>query len=242
MAGSVSCAERSEHVTLVGERLPHAHEHDVGQPLRCGRRQLRGLPPSPDCLGADLAGAEVVLQPHLPGGAERAAHRAARLRRDAHRHPVRVPHQYGLDDVRPAEPKQRLAGGTAVGCSLGQDLDTERQLSRQTFTERPGDVGHVLVGNRAFPELAPDLLRPECGLTPADKAVGELIQGEVVGAWHRAQRSFSHPRTGARALRRRSACEARCRTPSTGQPSAGPGPHRPRSGRTGARARRDPAR
>ena len=68
-----------DHGIGVEQRLAHAHEHDVGQAL---------VPPAPRVAGVaglvdDLGHVEVAPEAQLAGRAERAADRAARLRRDA---------------------------------------------------------------------------------------------------------------------------------------------------------------
>ena len=89
-ASRVQPRQRLEHRFDVGERLAHAHVDDVGDALR--RVVLRA-----EDLLADLADVEVALEPGLAGRAERAAHRASGLRRDADGGAVAVAHEDGLD-------------------------------------------------------------------------------------------------------------------------------------------------
>ena len=96
---------------VVGHRLAHAHEDDVGDPARpAGDLAAGERPRAGDDLLDDLGGRHVALQPALAGGAERAGHAAAGLRGDAHRDPVGVAHQHRLDQRAVEEPPQRLAG------------------------------------------------------------------------------------------------------------------------------------
>ena len=76
--------DRGEDPVEVEQRLAHAHEHDVRQPLAVGREPARGEADLVDDLG-DL---EVAPEPELAGRAERAADRAAGLARDAQRVPL----------------------------------------------------------------------------------------------------------------------------------------------------------
>ena len=89
------------------ERLAHAHEHKVAQsrPPFGPERPLRV-----EHLGDDLAGAQVAREPHLPRGAEHAAHRAARLRAQAGGVAARVGHENRLDGLAVGEAQQELAG------------------------------------------------------------------------------------------------------------------------------------
>ena len=73
-----------EHPVEVEQRLAHAHEHDVGQPLAGRGQPARRVADLVDDLG-DL---EVAPEPELAGRAERAADGAAGLARDAQRVPL----------------------------------------------------------------------------------------------------------------------------------------------------------
>src|SRR5438445_3242576 len=70
------------HRSVVGERLAHAHEDDVGE-----RGRGRELDPGPH-LPDDLGGPQVADETHAGGRAEAAAHAAAGLARDAEREAV----------------------------------------------------------------------------------------------------------------------------------------------------------
>src|SRR5438093_786328 len=138
--------ERSEDVTLVREGFSHAHEDDVAEALRGRGRQSARFPPAPHHLRRDLAHGQVVAKTHLARRAEGAPHRAAGLRRHADRDAVSIPHQDGLDHVRPAEPEKRLPGRAPVGGPLIQELDADRKRTRQALPERRRNVRHLLVG------------------------------------------------------------------------------------------------
>ena len=93
---------------VVGQRLPHPHEDDVGDPP--GRP---GLPHGDGNLLDDFALGQLPLEPGLTGGAELATHGAAGLGGHADGHPVRVVHEDRLDlgpVVERPEPLGRLAG------------------------------------------------------------------------------------------------------------------------------------
>jgi hypothetical protein len=77
-----------EHVVEVHHRLAHAHEDGVVDVVEA---------PEVQGLVEDLARGQVAPELHLPGGAEAAGQRAARLRREAQRAPVvAVAHEDGL--------------------------------------------------------------------------------------------------------------------------------------------------
>ena len=96
---------RLHHRVVVVERLAHAHEHDVGDPL-AARCELAREEPR---LVEDLAGGQVAAEPGLTGRAERARKRAARLRRDAERRAVaEMLHEHGFDFFAVAQPKEPL--------------------------------------------------------------------------------------------------------------------------------------
>ena len=87
-----SCRRSSDSST--GSTLASGSPMPMNTTLRHAlRRRVLGA----QHLLDDLAGVEVALEAGLAGRAERAAHRAAGLRRDAHRGPVRVAHEHGLD-------------------------------------------------------------------------------------------------------------------------------------------------
>ncbi len=114
--------DRLHQHSVVGERLAHAHKDDVGnvtpffaQPAG----EMQHLP-------SDLTRAQIAQEALLAGSAERAAHGAAGLGRDANSlaTPARVGrvilHQHRLDRVTVVEPQKQLARA-AVGRSLLSD-------------------------------------------------------------------------------------------------------------------------
>ena len=70
----------ADHGLVVGQRLAHAHEHDVGDAARTARDLVAGEGPGAghDLLD-DLGGGHVALQAALAGRAERARHAAPGL-------------------------------------------------------------------------------------------------------------------------------------------------------------------
>ena len=100
---------------LVGERLPHPHEDHVGEVVGGARprAQLRQHGRHPGDLLDHLAHRQVPGEPELPGGAEGAAHGAARLGGDAHRGP---PPRAPLPVLVPAH---RVSGDRGGGAPRG---------------------------------------------------------------------------------------------------------------------------
>ena len=142
--------DRGPRRVVVGERLAHAHEHDVADALR---RRVRGA----QHLLDDLAGVEVALEAGLAGRAERAAHRAAGLRRHAHGRAVGVAHEHGLDlrAVARARP-QPLRRHAVVRGLLDDRVEREREArrrgaSRSARGQRGGVVERHAAGGRARP-------------------------------------------------------------------------------------------
>ncbi len=74
------------------------------------------------------------------------------------------------------EAEHRLSGRATVGRAFVQDLDPKGQVGRE---ECRSYVRHLIVGRVAPPQLGPDLLGAEGGLTPRDETVGELLSGQV---------------------------------------------------------------
>ena len=96
----------------------------------------------------------------------------------------RVAHEHRLDHVLAPELQQRLAGRAAVRCPFVEHLDAERELAREPLAEGRRDVGHLVVGRAALPELGPDLLRPERRLVPRHEPLAQLLLGHVVHRRH----------------------------------------------------------
>ena len=155
-----------EHLVVVVERLAHAHQHDVGDPAAVAPRLAR----RPQQLLEDLAAGEVAAEAHGAGGAERARQRAARLRRDADRAPVAVPHQHRLDrePVQRAEPRlHRLVGRALL---LVEDQVGERQLAGESRADGLRQRRHLVPGGREVARhTLPDLLSPIRWLAPVSE-------------------------------------------------------------------------
>ena len=103
------------HRLVVVQRLSLAHEDHVAHAhagLALGAQHGLG----------DLTCAQVSLEAELARGAEGAAERAARLRRQAERDRPRVPNQHGLDDLTRGEPEQQLARAV-LGPPYGNGLE-----------------------------------------------------------------------------------------------------------------------
>ena len=117
---------RGEHPVVVGQRLAHAHEHDVGQPAAV--RRCRAWPTAAGAhLLEDLGGRQVALQPALARRAERARHAAAGLRRDAHGVALRVAHQHRLERRAVDRAPQHLAGLARVALDLAHRVEQLRE-------------------------------------------------------------------------------------------------------------------
>ena len=185
--------DRRQHPGVVGQRLPHPHEDDVGQPVAplVAQRRRRAAH-----LLQDLRGRQVAGQSTLPGGAERARHAAARLRRDAHRVALRVAHQHRLERGAVDGPPQCLAGLTGVAGDLaGCGQQRREQCLGHLTADRYRQVGHLLrVGDQTAVVLMGQLLGAKGRQTqPRDGlgAAGLVEVGQVSGR-QRTPRRFEN--------------------------------------------------
>ena len=148
-AGSVSRRTAPIDGLVVGQRLAHAHEHDVGDPRRAppGRRRLAAASAARagDDLLDDLGGGHVAGQAGLAGGAERAGHAAAGLAGDAHRDPVGVAHQHATRRAR-----RRTAATASCGSCRRRPRSVRTGVSSggssaatSSSADRRGQVGHL---------------------------------------------------------------------------------------------------
>ena len=130
---------------LVEERLPHPHEHDVGDPHAAVAAEL-------DHLVDDLPRLEVALEAELAGRAERARERAAGLARHARRPEAVMVQQHRLDDRAVVQPERvpRAQVPRAVDRS-----DVERLVRERAPRQR-----------RASARLIPSIARDRRGARP----------------------------------------------------------------------------
>ena len=128
----VQCLDGGQHPVEVEQRLTHAHEHDVRQPLPGRDQPARRRPHLVD----DLGHLEVAPEAELAGRTERAADRAAGLARDAQRvtlarsGPGRVMHQDQFDEGTVSQPVERLLGQPAIRLAhlgIGDRVEAERR-------------------------------------------------------------------------------------------------------------------
>ncbi len=168
--------DRRPRAVVVGQRLAHAHEDDVGEATRPGRPRGRHH------LLDDLAGGELAHEARLAGGAELARHGAAGLGRDAGRHPVGVGHQHGLHPGPVAQGEEPLDGVAAVG-HLSRPLRERRhQRLLQPAAQARREVGHLRRPTGPAVEPVPDLADSVGGLVGEERR--QLLGAEVVGSGH----------------------------------------------------------
>ena len=149
---------------VVGERLAHAHEDDVGDATgTAGHLAARHRPGPGDDLLDDLGGRHVALQTAHAGGAERAGHAAAGLAGDADGGAVGVAHQDRLDEGAVEELPERLAGGALVGLERAQRRHQVGQQRRDEVVALAGrEVGHLgRVVDEPAEVVGGELLGPE---------------------------------------------------------------------------------
>src|SRR6185295_19069850 len=124
----------------------------------------------------DLADREVPHETHLTGRAERARHRAARLRREADRVArAVVRHQYRFDVVRVVQAQQRLARLAVGAGDLRLRLDrAEAERARKEIAERLRQIRKLVPARLgAACDVPPDLPRAVRGLLAVAQPVDE---------------------------------------------------------------------
>jgi hypothetical protein len=150
--GIVENGERGVHRLPVHERLAHAHEHDVRH--RHGRVEQPHLAHLP----GNLVHGQIAREAHGAGGAEGAAQRAARLRRDAQRHPVAVGDGHRLDGLAVAQPEEEFLGAVRRLLARGDAEPGQGEVLGEQRAERRRQVAHVReAGGRRHPQVPHDL-------------------------------------------------------------------------------------
>ena len=179
----VQQAHRLEHAVGVVQRLAHAHEDDVVVAAARARtpvgakRQPRVTVPVQHLVD-DLARRQLAAEPGLAGGAERAAHRAARLAGDADRGPRRraaatgVAHQDRLDALPVGQLVDGLGGQAAIGLQHVAAADgAEPEGSVQVPAQAARQVGDLAEARHLWPvdarhHLGGPIRRLAAGLEP----------------------------------------------------------------------------
>ncbi len=169
------------HRVEVRHRLAHSHEHDVAH----ATLELAGTLRRPHDLFDDLAHGEVTREAGLAGRAEPARHRAPRLTAHAHRRPIRVEHQDGLDPAATLEFPQELDRVATIAHRLGDGAECGRELGVEARPDGLGQVGDVGRVGELCVEPRPQLIEAVAGL--AVEGARQVVAGEVVagdhGAW-----------------------------------------------------------
>ena len=170
--------DRGPRRVVVGQRLTHAHEHDVGESPAGAMRFARG----PHDLFDDLTRGQVTRETRLAGRAKAARHRAARLRRHAHRRPTWIVHEDRFDRGAARQFEQPLNRGAAVGLLPRHfaKRGLERGVGRQRSTQRLRHVAHVVDIGELGVQPVPHLPGP-VGLLVRERGQGrQLLEGQVV--------------------------------------------------------------
>ena len=187
-SAAVQPLDRAPDRGLVGERLAHAHEHDVRDPPTKAASTAR----CPHDLFDDLTGRELPRESGLAGGAEPAAHRTAGLGGDAHGGAIGIEHEDRLDAGTALELPQELDRVGPVAHIFDDRVERHRQLLRQSGAQRSrqvrqlGGVGQMLV------EPLPDLVDAVPGLTDEQGAEGVTVVIET--GEHRVEATGGRPR------------------------------------------------
>jgi len=123
-------AKRVGHLGQIVQRLTHAHEHQ-SEVTGVARPELMH---GDQDLSDDLVGQQVTAEAHARRSAERAAHGAADLARNAERDSTRAWHVHGLDSITPLPGGQfeQQFGRTVCGTAASQQTWwDEREPSAQ---------------------------------------------------------------------------------------------------------------
>ena len=169
---------RRPHRVEVRHRLAHPHEHDVAD----ATIELAGTLRRPYDLFDDLSDGEVSSEACLAGRAEPARHRAPCLAAHAHRRPVGVEHQHGLDPAPAVELPQELDRVATVAHRLGDGGERGREFGVETRPQRLGQVRDVGRVGELRVEPIPQLIEAVAGL--AVENARQLVAGEVVARDH----------------------------------------------------------
>ena len=170
------------HRVIVGERLAHAHEHDVhGSAADGSARRAAGagrwLLQRAQHLLDDFPDAQIPVESHLARCAETARHGTASLAADAQRGPIAVAHEHGLHQVSITQRPQVFAGLAAIRCLGTHQLQRWWQQLADGLTQALGNVGQL--GQRAAlaVQAVPHLVQPVRGL--AIEQLSQLCPGEI---------------------------------------------------------------
>ena len=167
-------AQRLHRLVVVVQGLAHAHEDDVEAVI--GEIQLADEDAN---LPDDFSGGEIPVDPHLAGQAERAAHRAADLRRDAEGHAVGVGEVLaggifgdadGLDVLAVAQREQELGG--AVGRLLA--AHDQRRVDVEVGGERRAQLAAQIAHEREVADAA--LVDPLKDLPGVETRLPEIVE------------------------------------------------------------------
>ena len=150
-------AQEAHDVVVVVQRLAAAHQHDVADLLPLWREHAVGA----DDLAQDLARAQAARAAVERRGAERTAHPAAHLRRDAERVAVLVAHEHALDDVPVVQAVEQLDRAVELrGDRLEHLHGVVQAVFGQRLAQRLGQIAHALK-RHALMQPREELLRAE---------------------------------------------------------------------------------
>ncbi len=170
--------ERHLEVPVVGQRLAHPHEDEVGEgPGPAPLPQLDQPPVGPVDLVHDLARGQVAGQPHGGGEAELAADRAADLGGDAERLARQLGQVDRLEQLAVLGPPGPLDGAVHRALLARPLQGGEAGPPPQLLAQRPGEVGHLLQRGRALlVQPAVELAGPERALPQAGEQLPQQLE------------------------------------------------------------------
>ena len=162
----------AHHILIIVHGLPGTHDHHVGH-------ALPRVPLDSVDLLQDLRGPQIPRQPVQSGGAEAAAHAAARLGGDAHRVAVLIAHEHALDHVAVLQAEQVLPGAVHPGDPHVHRLQRRPYvIRRQLLPEALRQIGHLVkIRRQLLVHPLVQLLCPERLLTGGGDLRRQLLQG-----------------------------------------------------------------
>ena len=153
--GAVHQLQKTHDVVKIIQRLPNAHEHNVGN-------GLAGIHLSKQHLIQHFKGLQLPHQAADGGGAEGTAHAAAHLGGNAHGIAVVIAHQHRFHAVAVGQLPQIFDGAVLLGFLTAQHRGgMDGVFFRQRCPQRPGEIGHLLIGANTPVQPGIQLLCPE---------------------------------------------------------------------------------
>ena len=133
--------QEPKDVVVVVKRLPHAHEHNVGNAVAV---QLARAAVHEHVLVHNLAVVHIADKAHRARGTEGATQRTAHLRGDARRDPLAGRNEHALHVLVIVQMKSEFGGFVLAVHFLGYDCPMKCETIGQLLPQSRRDVGHLV--------------------------------------------------------------------------------------------------